>query len=269
MPRIALGVEYVGTNYSGWQSQINQPDVPSVQGELERAISLVAAHPVKTICAGRTDAGVHACGQVVHCDVDVIRDPYAWVHGCNRYLPRDIRVLWMCEVPEDFSARRSATQRHYKYVLYNNPIRPSLLHDYVGWYYYPIKVERMLQASNYWIGKHDFSSFRGAGCQSKTPVREVKMITMESRGEMIIIDIIADAFLYHMVRNMVGVLLQIGSGKQPVEWARQVLEAKCRTKAGITAPPQGLYLNAVSYPEQLGIPREHSGLWFFNQGLAI
>jgi tRNA pseudouridine38-40 synthase len=269
MPRIALGVEYVGTNYSGWQSQINQPNVPSVQGELERAIALVAAHPIKTICAGRTDAGVHACGQVVHCDVTAERGANAWIHGCNRYLPRDIRVLWMRTVPDDFSARYAATQRHYKYVVYNNSIRPSLLGDYVGWYYYPVQIDRMLQASSHWVGRHDFSSFRAAGCQSKTPVREVKMISIESRGEMIIIDIIADAFLYHMVRNMVGVLLQIGSGKQPIEWAQQVLEAKCRTKAGITAPPQGLYLNAVSYPEHLGIPQQHSGLWFFNQGLAI
>jgi tRNA pseudouridine38-40 synthase len=269
MLRIALGVEYVGTKYSGWQSQISQPGIPSVQAELERAISLVAAHPIKTVCAGRTDAGVHACGQVVHCDVEVARDPCAWVHGCNRYLPRDIRVLWMHNVPADFSARYAATQRHYKYVVYNNPIRPSLLGDYVGWYYYPVKTEPMLQASRCWIGKHDFSSFRAAGCQSKTAVREVKMISIESRGEMIIIDIIADAFLYHMVRNMVGVLLQIGSGKHPVEWAQQVLVARCRAKAGITAPPQGLYLNAVRYPEHLGIPQQQSGLWFFNQGLSI
>ncbi len=269
MPRIALGVEYVGTNYSGWQSQINQPQVASVQGELERAIALVAAQPIKTVCAGRTDAGVHACGQVVHCDVNAIRESHAWVHGCNRYLPRDIRVLWMCNVPDDFSARYAATQRHYKYIVYNNPIRPSLLGDYVGWYYHPVKIDRMRQAASFWLGQHDFSSFRAAGCQSKTAVREIKMITIESRGEMIIIDIIADAFLYHMVRNMVGVLLQIGSSKHPIEWALQVLDAKCRTKAGITAPPQGLYLNAVSYPEHLGIPQQHSGLWFFNQGLTI
>lgn len=269
MSRIALGVEYVGTNYSGWQSQINQPEVASVQGEIERAISLVASHSIKTTCAGRTDAGVHACGQVVHCDVVAQRDPHSWVHGCNRYLPRDIRVLWMREVPDSFCARRSATQRHYKYVIYNNPIRPSLLGNYVGWYHYSVKVDKMLQAAASWVGRHDFSSFRAAGCQSKTAVREVKMITIESRGEMIIIDIMADAFLYHMVRNMVGALLHIGSDKRPIEWARQVLEAKCRTKAGITAPPQGLYLNAVSYPEHLDIPQQRSGLWFFNQGLAI
>lgn len=270
MARIALGVEYVGTNYSGWQRHPKQEHVPSIQAEVERAIASVANHPISIICAGRTDAGVHASGQVVHCDVSAVRNPYAWVNGCNRYLPDDVRVLWMQEVADNFSARRSATSRQYKYVIYNNPLRPSLLRDYVAWYYSPLNIDLMIQAGQCWLGSHDFSSFRGAGCQSKSPVREVKMITIERRGEMVIIDILANAFLYHMVRNMVGVLLQIGSSKvsnsSALEMAQSVLHAKCRTKAGITAPPQGLYLTDVSYPEEFQIPQQRSDLWFFNQG---
>lgn len=266
MARIVFGIEYVGRNYSGWQSHANQAHVPSVQAEVERAITAVAAHPVTTICAGRTDSGVHASGQIVHCDVVAIRSAYAWVNGCNRYLPDDIRVLWMREVPEEFNARRSAISRQYKYVVYNNPIRPSLLRDYVSWHYDHLDIDIMQQAAQYWVGKHDFSSFRAAGCQSKSPVREVKMITVTRRGEMVIIDILANAFLYHMVRNMVGVLLQIGSNKCAIDWAQQVLMAKCRTKAGITAPPQGLYLTEVIYPEEFQIPQQRSDLWFINQG---
>lgn len=266
MGRIAFGIEYVGRNYSGWQSHANQPHVPSVQAEVERAIAAVADHPIATICAGRTDTGVHASGQVVHCDVVAIRSTYAWVKGCNRYLPDDIRVVWALEVPEEFNARRSAISRQYKYVVYNNPIRPSLLRDYVSWHYSQLNVELMHEAAQYWVGNHDFSSFRASGCQSKSPVREVKMITVTRRGEMVIIDILANAFLYHMVRNMVGVLLQIGSNKCAIDWAQQVLMAKCRTKAGVTAPPQGLYLTEVSYPVEFQIPQQRSDLWFFNQG---
>lgn len=261
--RIALGVEYVGTNYSGWQTQFSTDTIPSVQDELERALAAVANHPVSTICAGRTDAGVHACGQVVHCDVTAERSPYAWVFGCNSKLPRDIRVLWMQQVAADFSARKSAIGRHYKYVIYNNKIRPSLLRDYVGWYYSPLDIDKMLAAGQMWLGEHDFSSFRGAGCQSISPIRRLSMLAIERKGDLVVIDIIADAFLYHMVRNMVGVLLEIGAKRRPVEWAQQVLQAKCRTKAGITAPPQGLYLNKVLYPPQMAIPQSETGLWFF------
>lgn len=265
MTRIAFGIEYVGTNYSGWQSQQHATPIPSIQSTLEKAIASVADHPISTICAGRTDAGVHAANQVIHCDIQAIRTPYSWIHGCNSNLPRDIRVLWMQEVAEDFSARRSAIGRHYKYFIYNNPIRPSLLSDYVGWYYKSLDAAKMHEAAQFWLGTHDFSSFRGAGCQSKSPVRAVKKISVERRGDLVIIDIIADAFLYHMVRNMVGALIQIGSGRQTMAWAQQVLEAKCRTKASITAAPQGLYLAAVLYPEQLQIPQAKSSLWFFNQ----
>ncbi len=264
--RIAFGVEYVGTKYSGWQSQVNAPQVLSVQSALETAISKIANHPVTTICAGRTDAGVHAAGQVVHCDVQAVRDPHAWVFGCNTHLPPDIRVLWMQNMDIDFNARKTAIGRHYKYVIYNHQIRPSLLRDFVGWYYSPLDADRMFRAAQAWIGEHDFSSFRASGCQSISPRRNVKMIAIERRAELVIIDIIADAFLYHMVRNMVGVLLEIGSGRRSEAWAAQVLQAKCRTKAGITAEPNGLYLTEVLYPEHVHIPRTRQDLWFINQG---
>ncbi len=263
--RIALGVEYAGTNYSGWQSQINQPHVPAIQKVVAAAIASIANHPVSIMCAGRTDAGVHAYGQVVHCDVAVERSAYTWVAGCNAKLPPDVRVLWMQNVPADFDARRTALGRRYKYVIYNSKIRPSLLRDYVGWYYSPLDADKMLQAAQFWLGEHDFSSFRGAGCQSISPVRNVKMINIERRDEMVIIDIIANAFLYHMVRNMVGALLEIGSNKRAVQWAQEVLLAKCRTKAGISAPAQGLYLAEVMYPPALAIPSAKPGLWFFKQ----
>lgn len=264
--RIALGIEYSGTNYSGWQSQLNDPGVVSVQSVLDKAISIVAAHPVVTTCAGRTDKGVHACGQVVHCDVEKERSAHAWVFGCNANLPNDIRVLWMQNVPDDFNARKSASARHYKYVIYNHKIRPCLLSDYVSWYYTPLDIDKMLLAGKAFIGEHDFSSVRGAGCQSKSPIREIKMLSIERRGDMVIVDIIANAFLYHMVRNIVGVLLEIGSGRRPVAWAANVLMARNRAKAGITAKPEGLYLAEVIYPESLNMPRTHKNLWFINQG---
>lgn len=266
MYRIALGVEYVGTHYRGWQRQINQPDLPCVQAELERALACIANHPVTVFCAGRTDAGVHASGQVVHCDVTPDRPERAWVFGCNANLPRDIRVLWAKIVPAEFDARRSALQRQYQYIIYNNPIRNSLLHEYASWYYIPLNVEQMHLAAQNWVGVHNFSSFRAAGCQSKSPVRELSAISVKRRGELVIVDILANAFLYHMVRNMVGTLCAIGSGHRPPAWAQEVLLAADRTKASVTAPPQGLYLSGVRYPEWLQIPESKSGLWFFNQG---
>lgn len=266
MPRLALGIEYAGNNYRGWQRQINHPELPSVQASIEQALSAVANHPVAVVCAGRTDAGVHAGGQVIHCDVDVERTMRAWVLGCNANLPSDIRVLWAKVVPVEFNARRLATARSYKYVLYNSSIRPSLLNEFVSWYYIPVDADKMHLAAQQWLGRHDFSSFRAAGCQSKSPTRELHSITIKRRGDMIFFDIMANAFLYHMVRNMVGTLLEIGSGRREAAWAKEVLLAKDRAKAGVTAPPQGLYLVGVSYPAHLQIPDNKSGLWFFDQG---
>lgn len=265
MYRLALGLEYVGTNYSGWQRQVNHPRVVSVQAELETALSYIANHEVATVCAGRTDAGVHASGQVVHCDVTADRTPHAWVFGCNAKLPRDIRVLWAKNVPINFDARRSAIKRRYQYIVYNNPIRPSLLRDYVSWHYAYLDADKMHLAAQSWVGVNDFSSFRAAGCQSISPIRDLLAISIKRSGSFVIIEVQANAFLYHMVRNLVGTLFEIGRGKKPVAWAREVLEAKDRTKASITAPPQGLYLSGVGYPADLGIPEHSSGLWFFNQ----
>lgn len=265
MQRIALGIEYMGTNYCGWQRQDNTA-TPSLQAVIETALSAIANHPIAIICAGRTDAGVHASGQVVHFDTTAIRPEKAWVLGSNRLLPRDIRVLWATTVPEDFSARRSAIQRHYKYIIFNHPIRPSLLHQGVSWQYRDLDAAKMHSAAQYWLGQHDFSSFRAVGCQSKSPVREVSSISVKRSGDLIIFDIMANAFLYHMVRNMVGTLCAIGSGKQPVSWAHEVLLAKDRRQASVTATPQGLYLAGVRYPAALQIPEQAIGLWFFNQG---
>lgn len=269
MKRLALGIEYVGTNYSGWQVQAHQVSAPSIQAQLEFALTQIAGHPVHTICAGRTDAGVHACGQVVHCDVMPEREMRAWVFGCNSKLPRDIRVCWAREVTEDFDARRSALSRHYRYIVYNHSIRPSLMNEYVTWYCTPLEVELMREAARSWLGEHDFSSFRGAGCQSKSAVRRVEQIEIRRSGELVIFDIVANAFLYHMIRNMIGVLLPIGAGKRPVSWAHEVLCAVDRKCAGVTAPAQGLYLFSVAYPDGLQIPRSDAGLWFFNQGVTI
>ncbi len=269
MQRIAFGVEYVGTNYSGWQSQQNQPGVVSVQAVLEVALSQIANHPVEVFCAGRTDAGVHACGQVIHFDSPSVRSTHAWIFGCNSKLPPDIRIIWAKYVPPEFDARRSAIGRHYRYVLYNNSIRPSLMSDYIAWHYTHLNTDQMHLAAQSWLGENDFSSFRAAGCQSKSPMRNLQKIEVTRRAELVIIDILADAFLYHMVRNMVGVLLQIGGGKRPVEWAREVLLARDRAKGGKTASPQGLYLFNVRYPQFLEIPEQNAELWFFKQGLTV
>ena len=266
MYRLALGIEYIGTNYSGWQSQKTQPDISSVQTELENALCYVADHQVDTVCAGRTDAGVHASAQVVHCDVTAERSERAWVFGCNARLPPDIRVLWARKVAADFDARRSATQRAYSYIVYNNSIRPALFREYASWHYKALDVEKMHLAAQSWLGTHDFTSFRAAGCQSISPIRDLLFISVKRSKNFVIIDVRANAFLYHMVRNLVGTLLEIGSGKRPVTWAREVLDARDRTEAGITAPPQGLYLSGVQYPGNLEIPESTSGLWYFNQG---
>ena len=266
MYKLALGIEYVGTNYSGWQRQVQKSQILSVQAEIERAISYVANHEVSTICAGRTDAGVHAYGQVVHCEVMADRSMHGWVFGCNSVLPRDIRVLWAKIVPEDFDARRSAIARQYKYIVYNSKMRPGLLYEYLAWHYRALDAEKMHVAAQDWLGVHDFSSFRSAGCQSLSPVRDMLSIQVSRSGEFITFDITANAFLYHMIRNMVGVLFEIGGGKKPVAWAKEVLAVKNRSKASITAPAQGLYLAGVRYPERFQIVECKSGLWFFNQG---
>jgi tRNA pseudouridine38-40 synthase len=250
--RIVLGVEYDGSGFSGWQWQ---PRQRSVQQTLEQALSRIANHPVSVLCAGRTDAGVHAIEQIVHFDTVSERDLHAWMLGGNSNLPDDIKITWAQKAVGDFHARYSAIARFYRYVILNRPVKSALLRQQVTWCYNPLDEQRMHEAAQHLIGNHDFSSFRAQGCQSKSPCRTMYFIEVYRNADKVIIDISANAFLHHMVRNIAGVLMDIGMGKQPVEWTQQLLEAKSRKAAGITAPPHGLYLGAVYYPDYLGIAR--------------
>ncbi len=250
--RIALGIEYAGADFFGWQFQ---PHARNVQGCVEAALSKVANHPVKVVCAGRTDTGVHALGQVVHADVTAQRSISSWVLGTNANLPSDVSVLWAQPVDENFHARFSARARHYRYVILNRRTRPALLAKRVTWEYKPLEVERMQVASHYLIGTHDFSSYRAVACQAKNPVRTVSRLTVSRVDEQVIIEISANAFLHHMVRNIAGVLMTIGRGEQPPQWARTVLEAQDRTMGGVTAPPGGLYYCGVDYPAPYQFPK--------------
>ena len=251
--RISLGIEYDGSAYSGWQ---RQPHAPSVQETLEKALSRVADHDIQVACAGRTDAGVHALEQVVHFDSDAVRDAYSWTMGGTVNLPHDIAVLWAQPVDDMFHARHSATARSYRYVILNRPVRPAIGFHGTSWVYRSLDAERMHEAAQYLLGEHDFTSFRAQKCQSRTPVRRVRYIDVRRHGEHIVIEIEANAFLHHMVRNIAGVLTTVGGGQQPVGWVGEVLSARDRTCAGITASPQGLYLRHVSYPDHFGLPQK-------------
>jgi tRNA pseudouridine38-40 synthase len=252
MTRIVLGVEYDGGGFSGWQWQ---PDKRSIQQTLEQALSKVAAQPVTVTCAGRTDAGVHAFEQVVHFDVEAKRDLHAWMLGGNSNLPHDVKITWVKAAVGDFHARYSAVARFYRYIILNRPAKPALQYGRATWCYNPLDADKMHQAAQYLIGNHDFSSFRAQGCQSKSPWRIMHFIDVYRRDDQVIMDISANAFLHHMVRNVAGVLMAIGMGKQSVDWTRELLEVKSRKLGGITAPPDGLYLGAVYYPEHYGIAK--------------
>ncbi len=258
--RIALGVEYDGTRFSGWQLQEN---VITVQGEVEAALSKVANHPVRIHCAGRTDAGVHGAEQVVHFDSDAERAMRSWVYGANANLPKDVAVLWATPVSEEFHARFSARRRSYRYVIYNRNVRPTFLAWRTTWEYRPLDEQRMQEAAQCLVGEHDFTSYRAQGCQAKSPVRTVLSVNVSRHGELIFIDIEANAFLHHMVRNIAGVLISIGAGEKPVEWSSDVLRACDRAKGGVTAPPSGLYLTGVGYPDEFTLPQiqARSALW--------
>jgi tRNA pseudouridine38-40 synthase len=244
MTRIALGIEYDGQHYHGWQSQ---QEVNSVQAEVERALSTVADYPVEVVCAGRTDAGVHALEQVVHFESDADRQIHAWLLGANSLLPRDIAVKWAKAVPEDFHARFSATRRRYRYIIYNHTSRPALQHKRVTWHTYPLNAELMHEAAQALVGEHDFSSFRAAECQANTPIRTLYELTIKREGDRVIMEVEGNAFLHHMVRNIAGVLMAIGAKKAPVAWMAEVLAAKSRASGGVTAPPDGLYFVKVTY----------------------
>lgn len=252
MMRVALGVQYDGSGFRGWQAQ--QPGTRTVQTALEQALAKVANHPVRVVCAGRTDAGVHGLGQVAHFDTTAVRSQRAWVLGGNAHLPLDVSLNWARETPEDFHARFSALARRYRYVILNRAQRSALWRQRAAWHYRPLDAERMHRAGQALIGEHDFSAFRAAECQARHPIRAVHAISVRRYGDSVVLDVQANAFLHHMVRNIAGVLMAIGAGDRPLEWAQQVLEQRDRTQAGVTAPAEGLYLLAVQYPERFGLP---------------
>jgi tRNA pseudouridine38-40 synthase len=257
--RIALGIEYDGSQYYGWQ---RQQEVPSVQACLEEALSRVADAPIVVFCAGRTDAGVSATGQVVHFDTPVWRKPAAWTMGVNTHLPGNIAVRWHCDVADDFHARFSATARRYRYVIYNHRYRPAILQQGMTHVHAPLDVDRMQRAGQCLLGEHDFTSFRAVQCQSRTPWRYVMHLHVSRFGNYVVVDIKANAFVHHMVRNIVGSLLEIGAGNQPETWMAQLLEAKDRNLAAATARAEGLYLVSVDYPEHFALPRVNMGPLF-------
>jgi tRNA pseudouridine38-40 synthase len=249
--RLAVGLEYDGSAYAGWQTQAHSP---SIQEAAERAFARVADHPLSLTCAGRTDAGVHAFGQVAHFDTHSVRTPRAWVLGATAALPEDVSVQWAAEVPNDFHARYSALARTYRYVIVNRASRPALERHRACWVHRALDVPRMTDAAAYLVGEHDFSSFRSSECQSRTPIRRVEAIDVRRLGDHIEIDVRANAFLHHMVRNIAGLLIRIGGGDEEVGWARSVLEARDRRLSAPTAPASGLYLMEVRYPDAFGLP---------------
>ncbi|MGA7802471.1 MAG: tRNA pseudouridine(38-40) synthase TruA [Gammaproteobacteria bacterium] len=250
--RIAVGVEYDGTAFSGWQSQ---PGSRTVQGSIEQALSKVADHPVQVVCAGRTDSGVHATGQVVHFDSDAPRRMRSWVLGANATLSADVAVTWAQPVDQQFHARFRALQRRYRYVILNRTVRPALARSRVCWDHRPLDARRMAQAGVHLVGEHDFSSFRALACQAKHPVRTVHRLDVARAGEHLYIDVTANAFLHHMVRNIAGVLIAVGRGEREPGWVPELLQARDRSAGGVTAPAGGLYLVDVRYPEKFDLPR--------------
>lgn len=249
--RVAIGVEYRGTGFCGWQVQ---KGVRTVQACLEQALERVADHPVRVACAGRTDTGVHAIGQVAHFDSTALRDERAWVFGANAHLPHDVVVRWARVTDEGFHARFSAVRRHYRYVILDSRTRPGLMSGHVAWSFRPLDEAAMRAGAAALVGEHDFSSFRSYACQAKHPVRTIHRLEVTRRGPWVVLDVVANGFLHHMVRNIAGVLMAIGDGRQPPGWARKVLEARDRVEGGVTAPPDGLYFVAAHYPPEFGIP---------------
>lgn len=243
--RIALVLEYDGSEYHGWQAQTG---LRTVQHVVECALSRVADREISIVCAGRTDTGVHALKQVIHFDANVTRSTRAWIYGTNACLPKDICIKWGREMPEDFHARYSALSRSYRYVIYNASIRPALERRHVTWQYRQLNHKLMHEAAQFLIGEHDFTSFRSVECQSNSAMRNVHRVEVTREADKVIIDITANAFLHHMVRNIAGVLMAVGMGKSPVSWAKSVLEAKDRRQGAETAPAYGLYLVNVAYP---------------------
>lgn len=258
--RFALGIDYEGTHYRGWQTQ--QEGVPSIQSTIEGVLTRIADHPVIIHAAGRTDAGVHASGMIAHFDTSAIRGHKSWLLGSNTWLPKDIALRWIHPVSNDFHARFKAVARRYRYIIFNSGQRSSQLAGKVTWHYHPLNVERMKIAASYLVGQHNFNSFRAVGCQSRNPNRHVHFVNLTKRGSLIILDIQADGFLHHMVRNIAGVLMAIGEGKAEPEWVQELLKVQDRTQGGVTASGSGLYFVDALYPPEFELPKESLGpLW--------
>jgi len=249
--RIAIGLEYAGSSFSGWQSQ---PNGCGVQDALERALSAIADEPVRAIAAGRTDAGVHATMQIAHFDVRAGRPDTAWVRGVNAHLPADVAVLWSHAVAADFHARNAAQARSYTYVLANRAVRPALLAGRVGWYHQPLDVGAMTLGAAALVGTHDFSAFRAAECQAKSPTKTLTEVTIAAEGDALRFDFRADAFLQHMIRNIVGSLVYVGAGRQSPQWIAELLAARDRSRGAPTFAPDGLYFTGADYDARWELP---------------
>lgn len=255
--RVALGLAYDGANFCGWQSQ---PNGGGVQDAVELALSKIALHQIRVHAAGRTDAGVHAYGQVIHFETTSTRPRTAWVRGVNAYLPENVRVEWACEVGEDFHARFSAFSRSYQYLLYNAPVAPALMATKAGWFHLPLNGEAMAEAASYLIGEHDFSGFRASECQAKTATRHMIKSDVKMVGKYFIFEFTANAFLQHQVRNMMGALVYIGKGAFPPIYMKELLQKRDRTLSPPTFSPNGLYLTAVGYDKKWALPINQTGI---------
>ncbi|MGA2550425.1 MAG: tRNA pseudouridine(38-40) synthase TruA [Burkholderiaceae bacterium] len=250
--RFALGIQYDGRPWQGWQSQ---PGANTVQDQLEAALARFTTEAVRVIAAGRTDAGVHALGQVVHFECSAVRPEHGWIRGLNSLLPQSISVTWASSVPAAFHARFSAISRTYQYVLYLSPIRSPFVQGRAGWFYLDLDLEAMREAAGYLVGRHDFSALRSAQCQAKSPVKTIHRLDLERHGDFILVTVCADAFLHHMVRNAMGCLIAVGRKQYSAAWVASILEARERDKAAPTFMPDGLYLAAVEYPSEFALPK--------------
>ncbi|MBI1451495.1 MULTISPECIES: tRNA pseudouridine(38-40) synthase TruA [Acinetobacter] len=262
MQRFAVGIEFNGSLYRGWQTQ--QAGVISLQETIEKVLSTVANEPILLHGAGRTDAGVHATNMVAHFDTNAVRSIHGWIRGCNSQLPKDISIQWIQEMDMDFHARFKAQARRYRYVVYNHSVRPALLHKLVTHIHAPLNVEAMIQAASKFEGTHNFESFRAAACQSNQPVRTVSHCRLIQHGCYLVLDIQADGFLHHMVRNIMGCLLEVGQGMYSLEHIDTIFAAEDRSAAGVTAPPDGLYFIHADYPEQFQLPKIPLGPHWLN-----
>lgn len=253
LTRIAIGLKYQGAAYCGWQKQANNNK--TIQFEVERALSKVANEPISVVCAGRTDAGVHATCQIIHFDTQAKRSDYSWLMGVNSDLPDDVRVVWVKEVPDEFHARFDALERTYQYYICNRKIHSPFINDTVTWHGVPLDETRMQAAANHLIGTHDFNAYRASSCQAHSPVRTIKSLDVTRDGDFIVITVTANAFLHHMIRNIAGVLMLIGEGKRDVGWSLEILKGKDRTLSAKTARPKGLYLTSIVYDNSYNLPQ--------------